>query len=171
LWLVEQTGDYATLRFHHIRDGTISFAFTLAGLAFILLAMAAVVVLPAALNFLGVRGALEVVLRLARWPVLLLLIGFALAVVYRWGPSRKAPKWRWVTWGSGFASITWVLLSVLFSCYVDHFGNYNKTYGSLSAAIGFMTWIWLSMAIILIGDEFNWETEAQAEHAVKPKTS
>jgi membrane protein len=149
----------------------ISFAFTLGGLAFILLAMAAVIVLPAVLNFVGVGNTLDAVLRLARWPVLLLLIGFVLAVIYRYGPSRKAPKWRWVTWGSAFASIAWVLLSVLFSWYVTNFANYNKTYGSLGAAIGFMTWIWLSMAIVLIGGEFNRETEAQAAHEVQPQTS
>jgi membrane protein len=148
----------------------ISFAFTLGGLAFILLAMAAVVVLPAALNLVGVGDRLDALLRLARWPILLLLIGVVLAVVYRYGPSRHAPKWRWVTWGSAFASIAWVALSVLFSWYVANFGNYNKTYGSLGAAVGFMTWIWLSVAIVLLGAELNRETEAQAGHPVRQKS-
>jgi membrane protein len=148
----------------------ISFAFTLGGLAFVLIAMGAVVALPAVLNFLGLASALDVLLRVARWPVLLLLIGLVLSILYRYGPSRTKPKWRWVTWGSAFASIAWVILSVLFSWYVANFGSYNKTYGSLGAVIGFMTWIWLSMAIVLIGAELNRETEAQAEHEVKPQT-
>jgi membrane protein len=141
----------------------VSFAFTLCGIVFILLAMAAVVVLPAVLNFVGVGNSLDTALRLARWPVLLILIGLVLALIYRYGPSRKAPRWRWVTWGSGFASVAWIVLSVLFSWYVTNFGNYNKTYGSLGAAIGFMTWIWLSMAIVLIGGEINRETESLTE--------
>jgi membrane protein len=149
----------------------VSFAFTLGGLAFVLIALAAVVVLPAMLNFVGLGDTLDVALRLARWPVLLFLVGLVLAILYRYGPSRTKPKWRWVTWGSAFASIAWVILSVLFSWYVSNFGNYNKTYGSLGAAIGFMTWIWLSMAIVLIGGELNRETEAQAAHEVRPKTS
>lgn len=140
----------------------ISFAFTLAGLAFVLLAMAAVVVLPAVLNFVGVGNSLDTMLRLVRWPVLLIFVGLILATIYRYGPSRKAPKWRWVTWGSGFASVAWIVLSVLFSWYVTNFGNYNKTYGSLGAVIGFMTWIWLSVAIVLIGGELNRETEARS---------
>jgi membrane protein len=147
----------------------VSFAFTLCGIIFILLAMAAVVVLPAVLNFVGVGNTLDAALRLARWPVLLIVIGFVLNLVYRYGPSRKAPRWRWITWGSGFAAVAWIALSVLFSWYVTSFGNYNKTYGSLGAAIGFMTWIWLSMAIVLIGGEINCQTEARAK--AKKKTN
>jgi membrane protein len=149
----------------------ISFAFTLGGLAFILIAMAAIVVLPTVLNFIGLADKLDVGLRLARWPVLLVLIGLVLAILYRYGPSRMKPKWRWVTWGSAFASIAWVVLSVLFSWYVSNFGSYNKTYGSLGAAIGFMTWMWLATVIILIGAELNRETEAQAAHEIQPQTS
>jgi membrane protein len=149
----------------------VSFAFTMGGLAFVLIALAAVVVLPTVLNFVGLGGTLDVALRLARWPVLLFLVGLVLAIIYRYGPCRTKPKWRWVTWGSAFAAIAWVILSVLFSWYVSNFGSYNKTYGSLGAAVGFMTWIWLSMAIVLIGGELNRETEAQAGQEVRPKTS
>jgi membrane protein len=149
----------------------VSFAFTLGVLGFVLIAMAAVVVLPTVLSFLGLGNTLDVLLRLARWPLLLLLMGLALSILYRYGPSRTKSKWRWVTWGSTVASIAWVILSVLFSWYVSNFGSYNKTYGSLGAAIGFMTWIWLSMAIVLIGAELNRETEAQAEHEVRRQRS
>ena len=148
----------------------VSLTFTLGGLAFILIAMAAVVVLPAVLNFVGFGGALDTLLKLARWPILLIVIGLFLAVIYRYGPSRQAPRWRWVTPGSGFAAVAWVILSVLFSWYVTNFGTYNKTYGSLGAVIGFMTWIWLSTTIVLIGGAVNFETEEQAGHAIRPKS-
>jgi membrane protein len=71
--------------------------------------------------------------------VLLLEIVVALALLYRYGPSRDKPRWRWVSWGSVFAGLVWVAASALFSWYAENFGSYNKTYGSLGAAIGFMT--------------------------------
>ena len=86
-----------------------------------------------------------------------------LAVLYRYGPSRTEARWRWVSWGGAFAAIGWVLISLAFSWYVAHFGSYNKTYGSLGAAIGFMTWIWISATILLVGAELNAEMEHQTE--------
>ncbi len=77
------------------------------------------------------------------------------------GPSRGQAQWHWISWGSAFAAIAWLAASVLFSWYAQNFGNYNKTYGSLGAAIGFMTWIWLSTTVILIGAELNAEMEHQ----------
>lgn len=138
----------------------LTMSFTLGGLLFMLLAIAAVVVLPVVLQYVGL-GSLETVLGLARWPVLLLAIGLFLALIYRYGPSRQNARWRWVTWGSAVASLLWVVGSIGFSWYVTNFGDYNETYGSLGAAIGFMTWIWLSSILILVGAELNAEMEHQ----------
>ena len=84
-----------------------------------------------------------------------------LALLYRFGPSRHDPKWRWVTAGSIFASFAWLALSALFSLYLSKFSDYNATYGSLGAVIGLMMWIWLSVSVILIGAELNAEIEHQ----------
>ena len=138
-----------------------SLLFTVGAIAILLLALASVVLAPIIFNFGGIGHALQIAVGLARWPILLILIVVALAVLYRYGPSRRKPKWRWVTWGSGFAAVTWVIGSMLFSYYVSKFGSYNETYGSLGAAIGFMTWIWLSTTIVLVGAEINAETEHQ----------
>ena len=92
---------------------------------------------------------------------MLVLVALFLAVIYRYGPSREHARWQWVSWGSAFASIAWVIASLLFARYVANFGNYNKTYGTLGAAVGFMTWIWLSAAIVLLGGAVNAELEAQ----------
>jgi Virulence factor BrkB len=70
-------------------------------------------------------------------------------VPYRYGPSRTEPRWRWITWGTVFAALVWLAASALFSWYVASFGSYNKTYGSLGAIIGFMTWIWISIIVVL----------------------
>jgi membrane protein len=86
---------------------------------------------------------------------------FLLAVLYRYGPSRTRPRWRWITWGSAFAAVMWLAASVLFSWFVENFGSYNKTYGSLGAIVGFMTWIWISIIVVLIGAKFDAEMEHQ----------
>ncbi len=139
----------------------ITLGFTIGAIVFILLAMSAIVVVPIVLNFFGFGDWTTALLAAARWPVLMVLLAVFLAVIYRYGPSRTYAKWRWVSWGSGFAAVTWLLASIGFSYYVANFGSYNKTYGSLGAAIGFMTWIWISTIIVLLGGELNAELEQQ----------
>jgi membrane protein len=139
----------------------VSLAFTLGGLLFAIVAMAAVVVLPIALGFIGLGTTAEWVLRVARWPLLLGLVALILAALYRFGPSRTLARWRWVSWGSAVASLVWFAGSLGFSYYVESFGNYNETYGSLGAVVGFMTWIWISSAVVLLGGELNAEMEHQ----------
>lgn len=139
----------------------VTLAFTLSGILFVVIALAAVVAVPIALNVIGLGGVGGVLLRVLRWPALLVVIAALLAVLYRIGPSRERARWRWVTWGGAFAAVTWVLLSLAFSWYVAHFGSYNKTYGSLGAVVGFMTWIWLSATVVLVGAEVNAEMEHQ----------
>lgn len=139
----------------------VTLAFTLGGILFVLIAMAAVVVVPIVLGFIGLGGTADLLLRILRWPVLLAALAALLACIYRFGPSRERARWHWVSWGGGFAAVTWVVGSIAFSWYVSHFGSYDKTYGSLGAAVGFMTWIWLSATIVLIGAEVNAEMEQQ----------
>jgi membrane protein len=117
------------------------------------------VALPVALDYLP--GLLGKIVNLARWPVLLAIVAFALACIYRYGPSQAEPRWRWISWGSAFAALAWLGVSGLFSWYAANFGNFNKTYGSLGAVVGFMTWMWLSITVILIGAKLNAETEHQ----------
>jgi membrane protein len=127
----------------------------------VLFGIAAVVVLPAALNYIGLGGATDIIVRIGRWPILYMLVALALALMYRHGPSRSKPKWRWITWGSAFAALGWIVGSVLFSWYAANFGSYNQTYGSLGAAVGLMIWLWLSMIVILVGAELDAEMEHQ----------
>ena len=138
----------------------VSLAFTAGALAFLILALGAVVVLPVVFEFIGI-GKDAWWLALLRWPALLLAVLGGLAVLYRYGPSRDAPRWYWVTGGSFVAAVLWLGGSLLFSWYVANFGSYNKTYGSLGAAIGFMTWIWISTIIVLLGAQLNAEMEHQ----------
>jgi len=139
----------------------VTMTFTLASIVFLVLAMVGVVLIPIALKFIGLDGVLDTVLRLARWPVMLVVVSLFLACLYRYGPSRETAQWRWVSWGSAVASIIWIAFSLGFSWYVQNFGSYNETYGSLGAVIGFMTWIWLSAAVVLAGAELDAEMEHQ----------
>ena len=145
------------------RRTLISLALTLGMLVFVILAMAAVVALPIVLNFVGLSAIGDILLRVSRWPLLMVIISLLLAVLYRYGPSRTKARWRWVTWGGAMASIAWVIVSFAFSYYVSNFGNYNKTYGSLGAAIGFLTWIWISSMVVLMGAEVDAENRTRQE--------
>jgi membrane protein len=144
-----------------IKLNAMSLAFTVGGLIFALVAIATVVALPIVLDYIGLGRATELLFTIGRWPILFAAVALWIALIYRYGPSRDTPQWRWVTWGSAFASFAWIVLSILFSWYAANFGSYNKTYGSLGAAIGFMTWIWLSTIVILLGAELDAEMEHQ----------
>ena len=139
-----------------------SLVFTLGGIVLVLLAIGGIVVVPVALKVIGFSdGSTASLLSLLRWPLLFVAILFALACLYRFGPSRERPQWRWVTWGSAIAAGIWIVGSLLLSWYVANFGSYNATYGSLGAIIGFLIWMWLSTIIVLAGAEINAETEHQ----------
>jgi membrane protein len=143
----------------------LSLAFTFGAIAFMLVALAAIVVIPLVLSYIGFASGFQTtfqtLLPLLRWPALFMVITLALAVLYRYGPSRKEAKWHWITWGSAAASFVWLGASILFSWYTANFGSYNATYGSLGAVIGFMIWIWLSSIVFLLGAELDSEMEHQ----------
>jgi membrane protein len=144
-----------------IKLNLISLTFTVGVIGFLLVALGAMVVLPVALEYIGLAGATETLIKVARWPVLFVVVALGLACIYRYGVSRDKPKWRWITWGSAVASFLWLVASLLFSWYAANFGSYNETYGSLGAAIGFMMWIWISTVVILLGAELDAEMEHQ----------
>ncbi len=139
-----------------------SFAFTLGAVVFLIVALLAVVALPIALDFVGLGSVTTLLVAVGRWPLMLAVLAGALGLIYRYGPSRHPARWRWIGWGGAAAAIGWVLISAAFSYYVAHFGSYNKTYGALGAVIGFMTWIWISSMVILLGAELDAELERQA---------
>ncbi len=144
-----------------IKLNLVALAFTLSGFATLLLAIAGVVVLPLLLASVGLGGLTETLMRVVRWPVLLLVLLFGLTLLYRYGPDRRVARWQWVSVGSMLASITWMVVSYLFSWYLASFANYNATYGSLGAVAGLMVWLWLSTIVVLLGAELNAEIEHQ----------
>jgi membrane protein len=145
----------------YVRFTILCLLFTSGAILFIVTAIASIAVVPLALKYLGLDYGSAGVIAIGRWPVLMAVLTFLLALIYRYGPSREHARWQWVSWGSAFAAVTWLIASIAFSYYVANFGSYNKTYGSLGAVIGFMTWIWISTIIVLLGAELNAELEMQ----------
>lgn len=139
----------------------VTLGFTLAAVLFAVVALAAVVVLPLVLNVLDLPSGNERLISLLRWPALAVVVAFLITVIYRFGPSRERPQWKWVSMGSAVAAFLWLATSAGFSWYVSHYASYEQTYGSLGAVIGFMVWIWLSMSVLLLGAELNAEIEHQ----------
>nr|WP_244485047.1 YihY/virulence factor BrkB family protein [Bradyrhizobium tropiciagri] len=144
-----------------IKLNLMSLSFTIAALMSIMLMVGAVVVVPLLLQQVGLGTRAELIVRFGRWPILMLLLLTGLAVLYRYGPSRTEPRWQWLSVGAVAAAVLWLIGSSLLSWYLANFGNYSATYGSLGAAIGLMTWMWMSAIIVLCGAELNSEIEHQ----------
>jgi membrane protein len=134
---------------------------TLGGVLFVATAIFAVVGLPILIERTGLGIGTRRLLNILIWPGLALMFGIALAVLYRLSPDRRDAHWKWVTVGSIFAIVAWVVVTLGFRLYVSTFGSYNETYGSLSAVVVMLLWLWLTSIIVLLGAEINAETEHQ----------
>ncbi len=137
------------------------FTLTLGAVLFVVFALTLLAVLPPLLGNLGLGSLARGLVSLVRWPILFALAVLGLDLLYRYGPSRDQPKFRWVSWGAVAAAVLWVAGSVLFSWYVSSFGNYNETYGSLGAVVVLLLWLLLSAYVVLLGAELNAEMEHQ----------
>lgn len=138
-----------------------AFGFTLGAIALVIGMIGVIAVLPALTAWLPFSGATETLLIWGRWPLVFALMMAVLAALYRFGPSRADARLSWTAPGTILAAVGLMVFSMLFSWYAANFANYNETYGSLGAAIGFMTWMWLSATIVLVGAELNHEAERQ----------
>lgn len=143
----------------------------LAGLLVGIVMITVVVVIPAVLSFLGLPADFEWLTRALAYLVLTAILFAVLTVLYRIGPSRPKQRWRWLTPGAVFACATIIAASALFSWYSSNFANYEKTYGSLGALIGLLTWMWITVTVVLIGAELNAEIEHQTNGHLVPRGS
>ncbi|WP_226580606.1 YihY/virulence factor BrkB family protein [Acuticoccus sediminis] len=139
----------------------VSLAFTLAAILAAAVLISAIVVVPVVLGHIGLGGRGEAAVAMVRWPSLFVVLMAGLSLLFRYGASRRPPRLRWVLWGSVLTAFLWVVASAAFSFYLANFANYNATYGSLGAVIGFMMWLYVSMIIILLGAQLNAEVEHQ----------
>ena len=105
-------------------------------------------------DLVGLGAAFEIAWNILRWPVILFLVITAVATIYYFAPDVDQ-HWKWITPGSVFAVFLWLLVSLAFSYYVNNFGSYDKTYGSIGAIIILLTWMYVSGFVILVGGEIN----------------
>jgi membrane protein len=139
----------------------VTLLFTIGAVALAAFAVILIAVFPAAVDRIGLPNVVATVISWARWPILAGAVLLGLALLYRYGPSRRHARWRWVSWGSAIGTAVWLAASAAFSFYVSHFGSYNKTYGSVAAIVILLTWFLLSAYIVIFGAELNGEMEHQ----------
>ena len=105
----------------------------------------------------------------AQWPVLILALLAAFAVLLYLGPDVEQPGWKWVSPGAAVALVIWLAASAAFSVYASRFGSYQKTWGTLSAVVVTLIWLWLTSVALLLGAEVNAETERLAAERSETK--
>lgn len=138
-----------------------SLVLTFGAIAYVAFAIFMVVALPKIIDASALGVGTRRLLSILIWPGLALSFMVALAFLYRIGPDRSAARWRWVSVGSVFAVVAWVAVTLGFQFYVNRFGSYNETYGSLAGVVVALLWLWLTAVIVLLGAEINAETEHQ----------
>jgi len=144
-----------------IRFQAVAILMTVLAVLLAIVALTLVAAVPAVVQFLPFSKNLKIIGVIAPWPLLIALVAVGLAATYRYAPSRREAKWRWVSWGGVLATVVWLAASAGFSLYVAKFGNYDKTFGSLGAVVVLLTWLYLSAYIVLVGACLNAEMERQ----------
>ena len=108
---------------------------------------------------IGVGDTAVTVWNIAKWPVLVAIVAFMLAILYYASPNAKVGKFSFISPGAIVAVVIWVIASALFAFYVSNFGSYDKTYGSLGGVVVFLVWLYISNAAFLFGAQLNAERE------------
>lgn len=146
-----------------IKKQAVYLSLTLLAVAIGILSILLIAIAPAVVDFLPVPDWGRQALMWLRWPLLLFIGVVGVATIYRYGPSREKPEWKWVSWGAGGATVLWLAASALFSLYVTNFGNFNETYGSIGAVVVLMIWLYLTAFLVLMGAEVDSEAELQTK--------
>jgi membrane protein len=149
----------------------LSLGLTIALAIFVLVATTLVVVGPALAEKVAASFHLGAVFtwawKIAQWPVVFALVSLAVAIVYYYGPDAEQ-EWIWITPGSVFATVLWLVVSLGFRFYVTNFTSYNATYGTIGGVIVLMLWFYLSGLAVLVGAELNAEIEHASPYGKDP---
>ncbi|REL37997.1 YihY/virulence factor BrkB family protein [Rhodohalobacter sp. SW132] len=151
-----------------IKQYAVTLAFTLATIVVIIVSLAFIVLFPVLVNTIGFPETVGSLITWLRWPVLAIIVITAISLIYQHGPSRETPGFQWVVLGATMSTIVWLIASWGFSVYVSNFGNYGEMYGSLSAVVILLFWLFITSFIILLGGELNRATEAYANNRLEP---
>ena len=149
----------------------IALGLTVALAVFIVLSFALVLVGPTLAEKVAVwmhlGAAFAWTWKILQWPLVFALVALAIALIYYFAPDAEQ-DWVWITPGSVFATILWVVISLAFKFYVAHFGSYNATYGTIGGIIVLMTWMYVSSLAVLVGAELNAEIEHASPYGKDP---
>lgn len=142
----------------------IALALTIGAIVFIVVAVVGLAALPSLLGATGLPSGARIAVQVAFWPLLVLGFAACLTVLYRYGPDRDKPEWRWVTWGSVIAVAVWILAAIAFRIYTATFGSLGDSYGSLSAVAVLLLFLFLTSFAVLLGAHVNFDIERQTVH-------
>jgi len=149
---VRETRNFLRLTIHAL-------LFTSAAVVSVAGAIAVDNLVPLLLGRMRIGDSLDIMLGVLAWPAAFVVCAVLASIVYRYGPNRAGSEWHWITYGSATASALWMAGTALFTWYVRNFGHYDRIYGDLGSLVGFLTWIWFSTLILLLGAEINHEIE------------
>ncbi|MBD3630484.1 YihY/virulence factor BrkB family protein [Cyclobacterium sp.] len=147
-----------------IKNNGLTLLFTFGAIILIILSAALIVAFPSIVEQIGLPDNIESLISWLRWLIMGLILVGSIGLIYRFGPGRKRPEFKWVIPGAVLASLLWLLASWGFSFYIRNFWNLGEIYGSISAVVFLMLWLFISTFIILLGAELNSEIE---QHALK----
>lgn len=147
-----------------LRATALSITLTLCGALFLIVALSLIAALPAALKLVPLPGMGDMAL-LLRWPVLLFIAMAGISVLYRYTRGRRPARLRLIWPGAALASLLWLAVCLMFSLYVENFGSFEATFGSLAAAVVLLLWLYISAIVVVLGSAFNAEIERQADQA------
>ena len=147
-----------------IKENALSLLFTFIAIILIIISLALIVAFPAIVDQLGLSSGIKTLIEWARWIILALIVVFFLGKIYQYAPTKPNPEFKWVLPGAILATVVWLLASWGFSYYVSNFGSYGEMYGSISAVVVMLLWLFITCFIILIGAEVNSETEKYSGH-------
>lgn len=147
-----------------LKQNALTLLFTFAAILLVIISMAVIVVFPAIVGYLQLPSSIENLIGYGRWFILAAIVIFFLAAIYKYAPAKETSRFKWVLPGALLATILWLIASWGFSFYVKNFGSYGEVYGSISAVVVLLLWLFLTSFIILIGAELNSEIEKYASH-------
>jgi membrane protein len=142
-----------------IQLNVLKLGFTVVGILFVGLSVAAIAAVPPILKSLYLGALVEALANLVRWLVIIAAFMAACAMIYRIAPSRAHARWRWIVPGAVAAGLIWLVASIAFSAYLENFDAYNATFGSLGAVAALLMWFWISAYAICLGAELNAQLE------------
>ena len=145
------------------KQNGLTLLFTSGAILLVIVSMALIVGFPALVHTLKLPSTVDSLISWGRWLLLAVLLIWFLGMIYKYAPDKPAPDFKWVLPGALTATILWLIASWGFSYYVSNFGSYGEVYGSISAVVVMLLWLFITSFIILLGAELNSEIEKYAK--------